>query len=138
MKEFKIHEGDKLKPGFSTPEHYFEGFTERLMAQLPQAEATPEPKVIPLYRRMPAWLSAAAVFIVMMTAGWFFLLDTPQNDMQPDDADIETYLVYNTNASVYDIAQELDQQDIDKLESTLAVSDEAIEDYLLYDNNLYE
>ena len=133
MKEFKIHEKDKLKAGFSTPENYFESFTDRLMAQL--AEAKPEPKVVPLYRRMPIWLSAAAVFIVLMTAGWFFLLNNPKATA-PDDAAIENYLVYNTNASVYDITQELSQQDIDNLESNLAVSDDAIEDYL-YDN-LYE
>ena len=136
MKEFKIHEKDKLKAGFSTPENYFENFTDRLMVQLAEAETKPEPKVLPLYKRMPAWLSAAAVFIMMMTAGWFFLLNTPKTAATPDDAAIETYLVYNTNASVYDIGQELSQQDIDNLESTLAVSDEAIEDYL-YDN-LYE
>lgn len=134
MKEFKIHEEDKLTPGFKVPENYFEDFTERLMAQLPETKA--EPKVIPLYKRMPAWLSAAAVFIVLITAGWFFMLNTPKTAAQPDDTAIETYLVYNTNASSYDIAQELDQQDIDKLEASLAVSDEAIEDYL-YDN-LYE
>ncbi|MFP9100626.1 hypothetical protein ACLI09_16370 [Flavobacterium sp. RHBU_24] len=137
MKEFKLHEGEKLKPGFSTPDNYFEGFTERLMAQLPLAEAKAEPKVVALHRRIPAWLSAAAVFIVLMAAGWFFLLDTPQTANQPDDAAIETYLVYNTNASTYDIAQQLSQQDIDNLEASLAVSDEAIEEYLLY-NNLYE
>jgi hypothetical protein len=138
MKEFKIHEKDKLKAGFSTPENYFEGFTDRLMAQLADPEAKQEPKVLPLYRRMPAWLSAAAVFIVLMTAGWFFLLNTPKAATAPDDAAIENYLVYNTNASVYDIAQELSPQDIENMESNLAVSDEAIEDYLLYDNNLYE
>lgn len=137
MKEFKIHEKDKLKTGFSTPEGYFDSFTDRLMAQLAEPEAKQQPKVIPLHKRMPAWLSAAAVFIVLMTAGWFFLLNTPKTAKLADDTAIENYLVYNTNASVYDIAQELDQQDIDSLESSLAVSDEAIEEYLLYDN-IYE
>jgi hypothetical protein len=138
MKEFKIHEKDKLKAGFSTPENYFESFTDRLMTQLAEPEAKQQPKVIPLYRRMPAWLSAAAVFIVMITAGWFFLPNTPKTATVPDDAAIENYLVYNTNASVYDIAQELSPQEIKNLETSLTVSDEAIEEYLLYDNNLYE
>jgi len=137
MKEFKINEKDKIKSGFTTPENYFEGFTDRLMVQLAKPEVKPDPKVIPLYKRMPGWLSAAAVFIVLMTAGWFFLLNVQETENQPDDAAIETYLVYNTNASTYDIAQQLSQQDIDNLEASLAVSDEAIKEYLLYDN-LYE
>lgn len=130
MKQFKLDDTPKIKPGFITPEGYFDGFTERLMEQLPAQEV----KVVPLYRRTPVWMSAAAaVFTVMFGAGIYYSTynHTPA---QPDDAAIENYIVYQTNMSTYDLMQDLDQQDIAELESSMMVSDEAIEDYLLNHN----
>lgn len=133
MKEFRIHEEEnKMPTGFTTPDGYFDSFTERLMANLPQ----PEVKVVPLYRRKPVWLSAAAAFLVIITAGIFFLLSQPAKN-QPNEADIQNYLVYNTNINVYDISQNLDDQDIKSLESSFAANDDAIEEYLL-DDYIYE
>lgn len=132
MKDFKLHEEDKIKAGFTAPDGYFENFTERLMAQLPQE---PRVTVVPLYRRRPVWFSAAAAFIILLGAGWFFMPD--KKAAQPDDTAIENYLVYSTNISTYDLAQQLDDQDIKQLKASLAISDEAIEDYLLYED-IYE
>ncbi len=125
MKEFRIHDDEKIKPGFVIPEDYFEGFSEKIMAQLPQ-----EVKVVPLYKRMPVWIGAAAIFVVFVTIGWFFLSN--KSTSGSNSSDIENYLVYSTNLSAYEIGQNLDQNDIEQLESSsLAVSDEAIEEYLL-------
>lgn len=133
MKDFKLHEEDKVTSGFKAPDGYFNDFTERLMAQLPQQ---PNVKILPLYKRKPVWLSAAAVFLVTLGGGWFFMLNTP-GTAQPDAADIENYLVYSTNVSTYDLTQQLDDQDIKQLEASLAISDKAIEDYLI-DEDIYE
>lgn len=133
MKDFKIHEEDKMKTGFRVPEGYFDVFTERMMAQVAEL---PEPKVLPLYRRMPVWFSAAAAFILLLGAGWFFMLNN-QKAAQPDAATIENYLVYNSNISTYELTQQLNEQDIKQLEASLTINDDAVEDYLL-DENIYE
>jgi len=133
MKDFKIDEDDKLNTGFKAPDAYFNSFAERLMAQLPQQ---PEVKVVPLYRRLPVWLSAAALFLLLLGGGLFFTFNTPTTT-QPDAATIENYLVYSTNVSTYDLALQLDDQDFKQLESSLAISNDAIEDYLL-DEDIYE
>jgi hypothetical protein len=132
MNDFKLNEGEKISPGFTTPDGYFENFTERLMQQLPQ----PEIKVVPLYKRKPVWLSAAAAFMVMLTLGIFFTTATGTTTKQPDQAAIENYLVYQTNLSSYDLIQHLDDEDIKELEQQIVINDDAIEDYL-DDQNIY-
>lgn len=134
MEQFKLDNTPKIKAGFSTPEGYFDSFTDRLMERLPAQEV----KVVPLYKRTPVWMSAvAAVFTVMLGAGIYYSTYSTE-PVQPDDAAIENYLVYQTNLSTYDLMQDLDQQDIAELESAMAVSDEAIEEYLLNQNYLNE
>jgi len=126
MNDFKLNEGRKITPGFTTPENYFESFTNRLMQQLPVQEV----KVVPLYKRKPVWLSAAAGFIIMATLGVFYNTTTATIAPQPDDAAIENYLVYQANVNSYDLMQHLDQKDIDELEKSIVINDDAIKDYL--------
>jgi len=129
MKDFKLDQ-HKLKTGFKTPDGYFEGLADKVMQQLPE----PQARVIPLYRRKPVWLSAAAAFIIMLGFGIFFrsMLFTTQT-VQPDAEAIENYLVYQQGISSYQLSQNLDQQDIAELNATIDVSHisaEDIEDYL--------
>jgi len=124
MNDFKLNETQKITTGFTIPNDYFESFTQRLMQQLPK----PEVKVVPLYKRKPIWLSAAAGFIVMLTMGLLFTNTTQTT--QPDDDAIEHYLVYTANVNSYDLMQNLDQQDIDKLAKSIVISDDALKEYL--------
>jgi len=124
MNDFKLNEGQKITTGFTTPDDYFESFTNRLMQQLPKQEV----KVVPLYKRKPVWFSAAAGFIIMVTLSVFYTTGTATS--QPDDAAIENYLVYQANVNSYDLMQNLDQQDIDELEESIVINDDAIKDYL--------
>ncbi len=68
---------------FSVPEHYFEDFTSRLMARLPEqatVSAAPVQKNRPVGRR---WLVAAAAALVGLMAGgaavWFSAEEAPQS-----------------------------------------------------------
>ncbi|MES2485093.1 MAG: hypothetical protein V4581_03990 [Bacteroidota bacterium] len=129
MNDFELDEY-KLKPGFSTPDGYFESLADKVMLQLPKAEV----RVIPLYRRKPVWLSAAAAFIIMLGFGIFFrsMLFTPQT-VQPDAEAIENYLVYQQGINSYQLTQNLDQKDIAELNETIDVSHisaDDIEEYL--------
>ena len=126
MNDFKLNNGPKITPGFTIPDTYFESFTNRLMQQLPKQEV----KVVPLYKRKPVWFSAAAGFVIMATLGVFYTTITSTAPSQPDDAAIENYLVYQANVNSYDLMQNLDQQDIDELEKSIVINDDAIKDYL--------
>jgi hypothetical protein len=129
MKPFKLDSEPKIDTGFKVPENYFEDFTARMMQQLPVTEV----KVVPLYRRMPVWISAvAAVFIIALSLTLYLRMGA--GTTPTDDAAIENYLVYQANMSSYDLMQELDAGDIKELEQSIVISDEAIEDYLSTEN----
>ncbi|KOS05008.1 hypothetical protein AM493_02355 [Flavobacterium akiainvivens] len=128
MSQFKLDEGDNIKSGFSTPNGYFEGFADRLSERLAIAN---EPKVVPLYRRRPVWLSAAAVFVILLGLGIFFKDMIVPKTVQPDAEAIESYLVYQQGINSYDLIQNLDVQDIKEIEVSLDdIPDDAIQDYL--------
>jgi hypothetical protein len=129
MNDFKLDKGQKISTGFTTPNDYFDNFTNAIMGQLPVREV----KIVPLYKRKPVWLSAAAGFIVI--AG-LSVLYTTNMASQPDDAAIENYLVYQANVNSYDLMQNLDQNDIDELEKSIVINDEQIRDYLV-DEDVY-
>ena len=126
MEQFNLDNRPKINPGFKVPENYFDNLADRVMQQLPQQEV----KVVPLYRRTPVWMSAVAAVFVLLFGISLFLQTNTTTTPQPDDTAIENYLVYQSNINQYDLMQALDDQDIAELESSMAINDEAIEDYL--------
>ncbi|MGQ2984202.1 hypothetical protein [Flavobacterium sp.] len=132
MSDFRLDNEPKITTGFKAPDAYFDHFADRLMEQLQERE---EPKVIPLYKRRPVWLSAAASVAILVGAGIFLMTNTGTAAAQPDDAAIEHYLVYQANINSYDLMQNLDTDDLAEMEQSIAVSDEAIEEYL-YDKTI--
>lgn len=133
MKNFKLDSEPKIKSGFKVPEHYFDSLTDRVMQQA----SVQENKVIPLHRNKTAWFSGiAAVFVIALTVSLYFLMDTEET--YPDDTAIENYLVYQSGISSYDFVQELNEEDLNELESSMAISDEAIESYFEnYGDDIY-
>lgn len=123
MKLFDINNDPKIEAGFKVPENYFEDFTDKVMGRLPAGDV----KVIPMHRKYAVWMYAAAVLLVALCVSFYFKLNT---DTQPDTDAIESYLVYQTNINSYDIAEELNANDIAELEKSInTISDDAIEDY---------
>ncbi|KAF2518577.1 hypothetical protein E0W68_07405 [Flavobacterium salilacus subsp. salilacus] len=129
MKNFKLDNEPKINSGFKAPDDYFSTLTDIVLQKLPQQET----KVIPLYRKKPVWLSAAAIFMILIGGSLFFKLNT--TTAQPDSTAIENYLVYQSSISEYDLYQKLDADDIAELEQSIGVSNEAIEDYISTQNN---
>lgn len=132
MKNFKLDNEPKIKSGFKAPDDYFSNLTDTVLQKLPQQET----KVVPLYRKKPVWLSAAAVFIILIGVSLFLKLNT--TTVQPDAATIENYLVYQSSISEYDLYQKLDATDIQELEQSMVVNNmsyEAIEDYISTQSN---
>ena len=130
MKNFKLDNEPKIKSGFKAPDEYFDTLSDTILEQLPKEET----KVVSLYKRKPIWLSAAAVFILLIGGGLFLKLNTTPTTIQPDEVDIEDYLAYQANIS-YDLYENLNNEDIQELEQSIVISNEEIETYISTQNN---
>ncbi|WP_396168854.1 hypothetical protein [Flavobacterium sp.] len=131
MKTFKLDTEPKIKSGFTTPENYFENFSEKVMQQLPENE----PKIISIFARRKTWMyAAAAVLIIALTIPMYFTSSTHSSEI--DDATIENYITYQSNISDTDLVNLLDKEDLDQMSSDMNIEDITIEDELLGNKNL--
>jgi hypothetical protein len=132
MKTFKLENEPKIEPGFKTPDHYFENFSIKMMEQLPASE----PKVISIFqkRKLLIMLSTAAVLILALLIP--ILSPTESNTKELDTVAIENYITYQSNVNQYDLINGLETEDIEKINSSIVLEDETIEDHLSTNSNL--
>ncbi|SDI14010.1 hypothetical protein SAMN04488062_12423 [Flavobacterium omnivorum] len=132
MKTFKLENEPKIEPGFKTPDHYFENFSIKMMEHLPVSE----PKVISIFqkRKLLVLLSTAAVLIFVLLIPVLSL--TESNTKELDTVAIENYITYQSNVNQYDLIIGLETEDIEKINSSIVLEDETIEDHLSTNSNL--
>ena len=111
-----LADNPKLKEqAYSVPDGYFSGF---------KAGMTPYASVEPsLARRLVPYLSMAAVFIFLVTAGTFFL----QQTTPADEFTQEDFILYSSNISGIGLYEEEPDQLADA-----GIADEDIIEYLIY------
>lgn len=130
MKDFKLDNEPKITSGFTTPDGYFDTFSDRVSAKLP----TQETKVISFVGRKKMWYYAVAAILILMLS---IPIYTKYATTQEIDADtLENYLAYQSNISEDEIVNLLDQEDLDKMKLELNVDDAAIEETLQSNPNL--
>jgi len=131
MKTFNLDTEPKIQSGFTTPENYFDNFSEKIMQQLPKNE----PKIIPIFARRKTWLySAAAILILALTIPMYLTFISHSSEI--DDKTIENYITYHSTVSDTDLVNLLEEEDIDKMSSEMNIEDGTIEDELLGNKNL--
>ena len=131
MKEFKLDEMPKIKSGFKTPENYFDAFSEKILAQLPEEK----PKIIPLFgSRKKMLFAVAALLIVALSVSIFNTLSNNYVDI--DQQTLEDYIAQNTRVSENDILDLLEKEDIEKLNLDYQIPDKTVEDELSTNENL--
>lgn len=124
MKTFKLENEPKIKSGFNVPEHYFENFSENVMRNLPRNE----PKVISIFKKRKNLLMiAAAILVVALMVPIFY---SSPSSKEIDSVALENYLSYQTNITQYDLINALESEDIDKINTTVALENKTIEDIL--------
>lgn len=129
MKEFKLDNQPKIKPGFTIPEGYFETFSSQLLSEIDR-----EPKIIPLKRQSKSWIyAAAAVLVLTMTIPAINQFST--NDRAPNAAAIENYINY-AGIPNEQIVELLDSEDIAKIEIDYQLDQAVIEDALYSNPNI--
>jgi len=131
MKTFKLENEPKIATGFKTPEDYFDNFSAKVLQQINENEV----KVIPLYKRKKVltMAAAAAVFIGLMIP---VVNNYNATSKDLDEATLENYLAYQSNLNQYDLIQNLDTNDIQKLNKNVAIEDETLEDILSSSPNI--
>ena len=67
---------------FSVPDHYFEDFSQNLMAKLPEKEPLPLPEEPTLWQRVKPWIYMAAMFCGIMLSVRVFVGE-PQKEEIP-------------------------------------------------------
>ena len=112
-----LADNPKLKEQvYSVPDGYFSGF---------KAGMTPYASVEPsLARRLVPYLSMAAIFIFLVTAGTFFLRSTsPEDEITQED-----YIVFAGDYSGFGIYEEENEEQY----AEAGVSEDDIIEYLIY------
>ena len=131
MKNFNLGNEPKITTGFTTPDGYFDTFSEKVLAQLPKQET----KVISIFSSKKVWyFAAAAVLILMLSIPLFTKYSTQQEEI--DSATLENYIAYQSNISEEEIVNLLEQDDLDKMKLDFNIDDTTIEDALKSNSNL--
>ncbi|HNP32281.1 MAG TPA: hypothetical protein PKN96_03215 [Flavobacterium sp.] len=131
MKNFKLDNETKITAGFITPDGYFDTLSNKVLAQLPKQET----KVISIFSSRKTWyFTAAAVIIAMLSIPIYNKYSTNKEEI--DSATLENYIAYQSNISQDEIAELLNQEDLDKMKMELNVDDTAIEEALNSNTNL--
>jgi len=133
MNDFKLDNEPRISSGFTTPDGYFDSFSEKVLAQLPQQE----PKVISIFSSKKTWYYAIAAVLVLMISIPLYTRYATNNE-EVDDATLENYIAYHSTISEDEIVDLLNQEDLDKMKMELHVDDAAIEETLKSNSNLEE
>lgn len=132
MKEFKLNSIPKIESGFKTPEDvYFEKFSANLLDKLPKNE----PKTISLFQNKKAIIMMVAAIFVLALAIPSLINNVSQSN-QIDSVTLENYLSYQSNINQYDLINVLNEEDINNINTNIALEDQTIEDLLINNNNL--
>lgn len=131
MKPFKLDNEPKITSGFTTPEGYFESFTDTILNQLP----TGEPKVISIFSRRKTWYYAAAAVVVVMLSVPVYTNYFGSSE-EVDAVALEDYITNHATISDEEIAKLLDQDDLEKIKLELNLGEEEMEDILLNNTDL--
>jgi hypothetical protein len=133
MKDFKLDNEAKISSGFTTPDGYFDAFSDKVLAQLQKDE----PKTVSIYSLRKTWYyAAAAVIVLMLSIPVYNNYKLGQQEI--DTATLENYIAYHSTISEDEIVDLLEQEDLDKMKMELNVDDTAIEEALKSNSNLEE
>lgn len=131
MKAFKLEDEPKIESGFKTPDHYFENFSTKMTEQLPVSE----PKVISIFqKRKTLIMMVAAVLVLALMIP--ILMPPSTNTKELDSIALENYIAYQSNMNQYDLISVLEPEDINNINATVVLEDEALEDLLTTNSNL--
>lgn len=131
MKKNLLENEKKITSGFILPEDYFQNFSDNLMQKLPANEI----KTISFYARNKKWIySAAAILVIALSLPIVFQMEKEEELLS--DTEIENYLTQQNVISEDEIINYLEKEDLVNLNINSTVTEEAIEEELINNNEL--
>lgn len=131
MKEFKLNKEPKLKTGFSTPEGYFDSFSDRFSTKLPESE----PKVISVFNSRKIWYYAVAAILILLLSIPVYI-QYESNSKEIDSEMLEDYITNHSTITEYEIVSLLETEDLEKIKIDLKLQDKELEELLLNNSEL--
>jgi len=122
MEPFNLENHPKIKTGFTTPDGYFEQFSEKLLSTISQEEKP----VISIFARNKKWFMAIVAVLILGIMIPFLNKFSTQNQSL-DSASLENYLAYQTTITPEELVSLLDNEDIEAIETDLNLDDAAVE-----------
>ncbi|PQB04601.1 hypothetical protein [Aureitalea marina] len=120
------------KTGFDVPSGYFDQLEDRVMQQLENDDSAPQPQVIPLYRRNSFRIVASVAALIVLALLVIRPGSVPAIEIQDIDlTQIETYIEEEMDWDEYDLAQMMDDTELEDLETEDLFDDEQLQEYLL-------
>jgi hypothetical protein len=131
MKNNLLENEKKITSGFIVPEDYFANFSADLMQKLPANEI----KTISFYARNKKWIySAAAILVIALSLPIVFQMEKEEELLS--DTEIENYLTQQNAISEDEIINCLEKEDLVNLKINSTVTEEALEEELINNNEL--
>lgn len=131
MKTFKLENEPKITSGFKTPENYFDNFSAKITHRI----ETEEPQIRSIFYKRKTWLyAAAAILIIGLSIPIYNQFNASSTAI--DDATLENYIAYQSSVSNTDLANLLDDEDIQKMSIDLNIEDKTLENELTQNKNL--
>ena len=128
MKKFSLENHPKIKRQFEAPDGYFDTLPDRVMSVI-----QPDTKVIALTpARSWIWAAASVVLLSLTLPIINKMVDSPQ---LADSATIENYLLTQSDISSYELAENLEVTNLERLQSR--VDPDKIEQALYYQDVEY-
>ncbi len=125
MKKFKLEKKNTIASGFIVPEEYFIDFSKKVLSQLPEQES----KVVSFFNTKNNIIYAVAAAVII---GLFipFYNQISTTTVVLDANTIENHLTYQADIDSYELISELEEDDINSIQSSLRLHDETIETIL--------
>ena len=131
MNDFKLDNEPKITSGFTTPDGYFDTFSEKMLAQIPLHK----PKVISIFDSKKTWYYVVAALVILMLSIPFYLIYSTNNEAL-DASTLENYITNNSNVSEDEIVDLLDNEDLVKMKIEFNIQEKDLEDILSTNTNL--
>ena len=110
MKEFKLDNEPKITSGFTTPEGYFDAFSERMMSKIIKDET----KIVSISISRKKWFFAVAAVLILALSVPLFNTILPTTN-EPDQDTLENYITYRSEISENDLVDLLEKEDLENI-----------------------
>ncbi len=128
MINFDENNSSKVKSGFTTPDNYFETFSNTILQKIKEDE---KPVISLFSNKIRLVLAVAATLLIGLFVSQFQF--TSQNIPSED---IENYIAYSSSMNQYELVSMLEQDDIDNMTLDYNLESDDIGEFLHHNSNI--